>query len=34
MHGEVRNTLEIVAGNCKGRDHLADTAIDGRIIFK
>jgi hypothetical protein len=34
MHSEVRNTLEIVVGNFKGRDHLADTSLDGRIIFK
>jgi hypothetical protein len=32
--GDIRNGYKITAGKLKGRDHLADIGIDGRIILK
>jgi hypothetical protein len=32
--GEMRNAFKILVDNLKGRDHLEDLAVDGRIILK
>jgi hypothetical protein len=32
--GEVGNYYKILAGNQKGRDHLGDLSVDGRIMLK
>jgi hypothetical protein len=31
---EVRKSYDILIGNLKGRDHLGDLNVDGRIILK
>jgi len=31
--GERRGVHRVLVGNLRGRDHLGDTAIDGRIIL-
>jgi hypothetical protein len=32
--GEMRNAHSILVGNLKGRDHLKDLDVDGRIILE
>jgi hypothetical protein len=32
--GEMRNAYNILVGKLKGRDHLEDTDIDGKIILE
>jgi hypothetical protein len=34
MHGRLKIHKKIWSGNLKGRDHLGDTGICGRIILK
>jgi hypothetical protein len=32
--GEMRNAYEILVGNSKGKRHLEDLGIDGKILFE
>jgi hypothetical protein len=32
--GEMRNSYKIFVGNLKGRDHVKDLGIDGKIILE
>jgi hypothetical protein len=34
MHGDMRSACDIWSENLKGRDHLEDIGIDGRIILE
>jgi hypothetical protein len=34
MYGEMRNTCKIFVGKLKGRDHLEDLVINGKIMSK
>jgi hypothetical protein len=34
MHGEMRNSCEILVGKDERKEHLGDLSMDGGIIFK